>query len=191
MESDIWSVTKGADADFYVESVTPTDDSALTLANTQPAYHGVAYQVSITSVDNETGVDFTIVGLGADGSTITEVLAGGNNTTVYSTNYFVSVTSVTPSGATTDAITVGYGGNMALPKTRIKQVYYVAGSSAGSIVVTKQSNSEVILNLATPSLDDVSRTVVMPSAGLLTVDGINNYATVATTNVTSLTVFCA
>jgi len=68
MESDIWSVTKGADADFYVESVTPTDDSALTLANTQPAYHGVAYQVSITSVDNETGVDFTIVGL-SDGST--------------------------------------------------------------------------------------------------------------------------
>jgi len=178
MESDIWSVTKGADADFYVESVTPTDDSALTLANTQPAYHGVAYQVSITSVDNEAGVNFTIVGLGANGSTITEVLAGGNNTTVYSTNYFVSLTSVTPSGGTTDAITVGYGGNMALPKTRIKQIYYVAGSSAGSIVVTKQSNSEVILNLATPSLDDVSRTVVMPSAGLLTVDGINNYATV-------------
>jgi len=191
MESDIWSVTKGADADFYVESVTPTDDSALTLAGTQPAYHGVAYQVSITSVDNETGVNFTIVGLGADGSTITEVLAGGNNTTVYSTNYFVSVSSVTPSGATTDAITVGYGGNMALPKTRIKQIYYVAGSSAGSIVITKQSNSEVILDLATPSLDDVSRTVVMPSAGLLTVDGINNYATVATTNVTSLTLMCA
>ena len=191
MESDIWSVTKGADADFYVESVTPTDDSALTLAATQPAYHGVAYQVSITSVQDEESVDFTIVGIGADGSSITEVLAGGDNTTVYSTNYFTSVTSVTPSGATTGAITVGYGGNMALPKTRIKQVYYVAGSTAGSIVVTKQSNSEVILDLATPSLDDVSRTVVMPGAGLLTVDGINGYAIVATTNVTSLTLMCA
>ena len=191
MESDIWAVTLGSDADFYVTTTGGTQDTALTLAATQPAYNGVSYKVTITSAADEQGVNFAIVGIGVDGKALTETLAGGDTTTVTSTNYFVSITSITPDADTTGNITVGYGGDARLPMTRIKGVYYVASGSAGSIVVTKGGNSQTILNLATPGSATATQDLLMPGAGLRTADTVTDYSTVAVTNVTSVTLLCA
>lgn len=187
--TDLWAVTPGSDADFYVTTVTPAGAGALTLANTQPEYNGCAYKVSITSVDDETGKNFVITGVGVDGNALTETKAGGNNTTVYTTNYFVSVSSITVSAATTDAITIGYGGDMHLPKTRIRSLYYVAAGSAGSIVVTRASNSRVLLNVVTAG-DSSANGIYIPADGILTAFAVDDYATVAITSTTSVTLFC-
>jgi hypothetical protein len=190
MQTDVWAVTVGSDADFYVTTVTPTDTTPLTLANTKPEYNGAGYQLSITPAGNETGKSLTVVGTGVNGQTITETVAMGNATATYSTNYFASVTSITPSGATAGAITVGYGGNLALPRTRVKGVYYVASGSAGSVVITRNSNSRVLLNLATPAGATVTQDLVVPGEGILTAAANDDYAYVAATNVTSLTLIC-
>jgi hypothetical protein len=63
--------------------------------------------ISITSVNNLTGVNFTIVGSYL-GQPVNEVLAGPNNTTVQSVNLYDQITSITASGAAA-AFSVGTG----------------------------------------------------------------------------------
>jgi len=192
MGSDIWAVTLGSDADFYVTTASGTASTPFTLANTQPEYHGVAYKVTVTPAADETGKNFVIVGVGVDGNALTETLAGAA-VAFTSTNYFVSVTSITPDANTAGNVTIGYAlsAGVYLPLTRIKGVYYVASGSAGSIVVTKAGSSQTILNIATPALATVTQDIMIPANGLRTADSPSDYSTVAVTNVTSVTLMCA
>lgn len=68
---------------------------------------GAAQIVGIASSGNNAGVDFAITGMNADGKTISETIAGPNNGTVITTNYFKAVTSITTDAAVTQAVTVG------------------------------------------------------------------------------------
>jgi len=192
MGSDIWAVTLGSDADFYVTTASGTASTPFTLANTQPEYHGVAYKVTVTPAADETGKNFVIVGIGVDGNALTETLAGAA-VAFTSTNYFVSVTSITPDANTAGNVTIGYAlsAGVYLPLTRIKGVYYVASGSAGSIVVTKAGSSQTILNIATPASATVTQDIMIPANGLRTADSPSDYSTVAVTNVTSVTLMCA
>jgi len=192
MGSDIWAVTLGSDADFYVTTASGTASTPFTLANTQPEYHGVAYKVTVTPAADETGKNFVIVGVGVDGNALTETLAG-DSSAFTSTNYFVSVTSITPDANTAGNVTIGYAlsAGVYLPLTRIKGVYYVASGSAGSIVVTKAGSSQTILNLATPASATATQDIMIPANGLRTADAPSDYSTVAVTNVTSVTLMCA
>lgn len=70
---------------------------------------GVNRTVSLTSAANLSGVNFTITGLTADGTAVSETIAGPNATTVYTTALFNSVTSVTADAAVASAVTVGSG----------------------------------------------------------------------------------
>lgn len=191
MHSDIWAVTLGSDADFYVTTASGTEDTALTLAATRPNRH-VSYKVTVTSAGDDSGISFTIVGTGVDGNELTEVLTGVNGGTATSSAYFISVTSITPTGGNTAGnVTAGYGGDAYVPATRIKGLYYVASGSAGSIVVTKAGNSEVILDVATPASATATQDLLFPSSGIRTADTDTDYSTVAVTNVTSVTLMCA
>ena len=190
---DVWSVSPKADADFYVVSVTPSGAGALGLVANTPGINGYGYKVSITSVADETTKNFTITGIPV-GSTqsVTEVVAGGNNTTVYSTRYYATVTSITVSAATADAITVGYGGSLALPRCRIKGVYYVGATNAGSIAIDDIGVGTVPsrLFMYTPGSVTSANSLYMAAEGILIGAGLNEYATVARTNVASVTFVC-
>lgn len=70
---------------------------------------GIQRTVTITSTDDQTGVDFTITGTDLYGNTVTEVLSGGNNTTVTSVEHYAIITSIVADGAVGTAITVGSG----------------------------------------------------------------------------------
>lgn len=70
---------------------------------------GIQRSVTITSTDDQTGVDFTIVGEDLYGNAVTEVLAGGDNTTVTSVEKYAIVYSITGDAAVGTAITVGSG----------------------------------------------------------------------------------
>lgn len=190
---DVWSVSPKADADFYVVSVTPAGAGALGLVANTPGINGYGYKVSITSVADETTKNFTITGIPV-GSTqsVTEVVAGGNNTTVYSTNYFATVTSITVSAATAGAITVGYGGALALPRCRIKGVYYVGASSAGSISISDANSSPLPprLFMDTPGSVTSANSLYMAAEGVLVGQAQYGYAVVTLDQVTKVTLIC-
>lgn len=67
-------------------------------------------QVTLTSTGNLSGINFTITGLGPNGTVISTTVAGPNNDTVTtSSTYFTTVTSVTANAAVTTAVSVGTG----------------------------------------------------------------------------------
>jgi hypothetical protein len=190
MQYDVWSVKIRSDADFYVTSVTPSGAGALAMVKNQPGINGYGYKVSITGGSNESTKTFTIVGRTVAGATVTETLNGPNNNTVYSTNYFAFVSSVSVSAATAGAITVGYGGALALPPTRIKGLYYLASGSAGTIVVTRDSDSQILLEIDTPALATVVNSLYMAAEGIRTAYANNDFAIVTPTDVTAVTLIC-
>ena len=190
MQYDVWSVKIRSSANFYVASVTPSGAGALTLLKTQPGINGYGYKVSITGGSNESGKTFTIVGRSVAGASVTEVVTGPNATTVYSTNYFAQITSITVSAATTGAITVGYGGALALPATRIKGLYYLAGASAGTVIVTRNSDSQILLEIDTPASATQVNSLYMAAEGIRTAFSNDDFATVTPTNVTAVTLIC-
>ena len=190
---DVWSVSPKADTDFYVAEVTPAEAGALALLNNTPGINGYGYKVSITSVDDETGVNFTITGIPVGSMTpVTEVLAGGNNTTVYSVNYFATVTSITVDGGTAGAITVGYGGALALPRCRIKGVYYVGASNAGSISIDDAGVGVAPprLFMYTPGSVTSANSLYMAAEGVLVGQTGSKYAVVTLTEVSKVTLIC-
>jgi len=190
MQYDVWSVKIRSDADFYVTSVTPSGAGALAMVKNQPGINGYGYKVSITGVSNESGKTFTIVGRTVAGDTVTETVTGPNATTVYSTNYFSQVTSVSVSAATAGAITVGYGGDLALPATRIKGLYYLASGTAGTIIVTRNSDSQILLEIDTPASATQVNSLYMAAEGIRTAYSNNDFATVSPTSVTAVTLIC-
>lgn len=70
-------------------------------------FHGFARVVSLTSANNLSAVNFTVTG-SVNGASVSETLAGPNNTTVETANIFDGVTSVTSSNAA-NGISIGTG----------------------------------------------------------------------------------
>jgi len=191
METDVWSVTLGSDADFYVTTVAPTGAGSLTLAATTPGINGYGYKVSQTSASGDnTSVNFVITGTTVGGEIVSETLAGadgsGGAATVYSTNYFSSVTSITVSAATTGNITIGYGGDLAIPRVRIRDWYYIGTGSAGSLTVTNNGETVPRLKIMTPGVAD-AYSLTLSGHGILVGQSATGYAVVTTSNVTSYT----
>jgi hypothetical protein len=196
MQYDVWSVQIDSDADFYVAENTysGTAPIALPISNNLPGRNGYGYKVSITSADDDTGVGFTITGTRVGdigGTSVSETVAGGNNETVYTTQYFSSVDSVAINANTTANVTIGYGGDLALPRCRVKGLYYVASGNAGEIAITPNSSSIPILAMATPANATVVSSLYMAAEGILTTNSsAKDYAVVTNTNVTSVTLIC-
>lgn len=190
MRGDVYAVTVGADADFYVESVTPTGAGALTLANTKPGLNGIGYQVTVTCAGSDAGRTFTVVGVGMDGNSLTEDISGADAGSTTGSSYFAEITSITVDDATAGAVTIGYGGNLALPKTRVKYVYFVSSGTAGTVTITRQSDSGVILDVPTPATANATDGILMPGDGISTAYDPADYSVVTLTNVTATTFIC-
>jgi len=110
------------DRDGIITAVTPSGAGAITLSGTlvtsSVAYlpSGATSQLSprkilVYGANDESGKTFTVVGTDADGASQTEVITGPNAGTVYSTYEYLTITSVTASGATTGDIEVGVVGD--------------------------------------------------------------------------------
>ena len=84
---------------------------------TQPttaAYLDPAAHVSITSSGNDSGITFTVAGIGPDGkSAQSEVVTGSNTSVVSTTGLFRRVFSITTSGAAAANVSAGTNGSKA------------------------------------------------------------------------------
>ena len=192
MQYDVWAVSPESDDDYFFASGTASGTLSL-LAN-DLGYNGTGYQVSITSDGADANKTFTVTGVkvgavGYDG-VVTESVTGPSATVVYSTNYYTRVDSVAISATSTGNVKVGYGGDLAFPRTRIKGVYFVSNGASGSVVFTAKPNDTTILKLAVAS-GTLSQDMIIPGEGILTTKSKNgDFAIMTLTNVTNATVVC-
>ncbi len=194
MQYDVWAVTPDSDDNYFFGSATISTSGAISLLANNIGVNGTGYKVSITSNGNDSGVTFGITGVkvgavGYDGI-VTEAVTGPNNTTVYSANYYTSIRSITTTAGSTGGVKIGYGGDLAFPRTRIKGVYFVTNGSTGSVTFIAKPTNTTLLKLVTPS-GVVSQDMIIPGEGILTTkSGGQDFAILATSSVISVTVIC-
>ena len=164
MDAPNWAVSPTTSAGYYRASAASSGTAAYTLLQSTAGPNNIGYLITIVSTGNDSGKTFTIVGhkMGTlPGISTTEVVTGPNTTTVNSTNYYDIVTSITPSATTTGSIGIGVlGTSVALPRTRVKGVYYVGTASAGSIKINlNTSTGALLLQVDTPASASVANFV--------------------------------
>lgn len=198
MQYDVWAVSPTSDDEYFFSSATiaTTGSVALALSANEVGQYGTGYKVSITSDAADSATVFTITGVkvGANGwdGVVTETLNGPSASVVYSSNYYTRVDDVSVVGPAAGAIKVGYGGDLAFPRTRIKGVLYIASSSEGSITFTAQPNNTTLLKVYTPG-DSTANDAMIPPEGILTTksnSGRGDIAVMTLDGVSKVTVIC-
>ena len=118
----------------------------------------MASTVTLTSTGNISGVNFTITGTDANGSSASEVIAGPNNTTVTTTAAFLTVTQVAANAAVSTNTSVGYTatttgqGIIFAGATRIRGVLAANVAVAGLLEFKDGSQSgDVLFSIVTTS----------------------------------------
>jgi len=191
---DIWAVNPTSDDDYFRTSATIAASGSIALLANDVGQYGTGYKVSITSDGADANKTFTVTGVkvGATGydGVVTETVTGPSATVVYSTNYYTRVNSISISAASTGGIKIGYGGDLAFPRTRIKQVIYVASSVAGSITFTAKPNNTTLLTIFTPADSTANDSMIPPEGILTTKSGNQDFAVLTLDQVSKVTVLC-
>ncbi len=191
---DIWAVNPTSDDDYFRTSATIAASGSVALLANDVGQYGTGYKVSITSDGADANKTFTITGVkvGATGydGLVTETVTGPSATVVYSTNYYTRVSSISISAASTGGIKIGYGGDLAFPRTRIKGVLYIATSTAGSIIFTAKPNNTTLLKVFTPA-DSTANDAMIPPEGILTTkSNTQDFAVLTLDQVSKVTILC-
>jgi hypothetical protein len=195
MNAPNWAVSPTTSAGYYRASAASSGTAAYTLLQTTAGPNNIGYLITIVSTGNDSGKTFTIVGhkMGTlPGIVTTEVVTGPNTTTVNSTNYYDIVTSITPSATMTGSIGIGVlGTSVALPRTRVKGVYYVGTASAGTIKINlnNASTGALLLQIDTPAAATVANFVRLHDGIIIGgSNALSDIGIVTLTNVTYSTI---
>ena len=189
-----WAVSPTTSAGYYRASAASTGTAAYTLLQSNAGPNNIGYKITIVSTADDSGKTFTIVGhkMGTlPGIATTEVVTGPNTTTVNSTNYYDSVTSITPSATTTGSIGIGVlGTSVALPRTRVKGVYYVGTATAGTVKINLNSSTgALLLQVDTPASASVANFVRLHDGIIIGgSNALSDIGIVTLTNVTYSTI---
>lgn len=202
---DTWSVRfAAANTAYFRVAATHGANAVFTLLKNDYAsvggVQGAGYKVSFTTSADITAnaTTWTIVGqkVGQNNGTTTETVTGpASATTVFSTNYWSRVDSITAggtSGGSSGAVTVavGFGGSLALPLCRIRGVHYVGTASAGTIKVNINSTTGTeILGIDTPASATFAEYVRTNHILVGRSAAGNDFGIVTTSNVTFYTLF--
>jgi hypothetical protein len=196
MRADVWAVTPSTSATHYRVADSIAGAGELTLLTNEAGENGIGYKVLFTSAGDDSGITFTIVGYKVGRLTdlpVTEVVTGANASTAVSDNFYSVIISITVSGASAGDVSIGTTGSLALPRTRIKGLYYVGAGSAGSIKFNVNStDGSLLLQVDTPaSATSFADSLFVPADGILTTrSGKNDFAIMTLSQVTNVTVFC-
>ena len=194
MQYDIWAVSPDSDDDYFRTSASIAATGSVALLKSDVGQYGTGYKVSITSDGADSATVFTITGVvvGATGydGIVTETLNGPSASVVYSANYYTQVNSVSVNAPSGGGVKIGYGGDLAFPRTRIKGVFYIATSTEGSIIFTAKPNNTTLLKVYTPA-DGTANDAMIPPEGILTTkSGNQDFAVMTLDQVSKVTVLC-
>lgn len=195
MQYDVWAVTPATDDAYYRANASIAGAGALSLLANTVGPNGYGYKLVITSAGNDTGITFTITGIKVGDLTntvVSEVVTGANATTATSSNYYARVDSITASGASAGNVKIGTTGSLALPRTRIKGLYFVGTATAGTIKFNVNGlSSQLILQINTPASATQTSSLYMAAEGILTTRSTaQDYCVVTLTDVTYTTIIC-
>lgn len=146
---------------------TTAGAALLTLAAT-PYTPAVPSTITLTSAGNISGVNFTLYGTDSTGAAITEVLAGPNNNTVYSTKSYASITAIYANGAVGTNTSAGISSSVYMPVQPTK------------ITITSAANTSAIAFTIRGIAQDgtgLTESLTGPAAGA-TVTSANTYKAV-------------
>ena len=96
-------------------------------------------KITITSAGNESDIGFAIVGTDLSGAAASETLTGPNATTVTSTKFYKTITSITPDGAVGNNTSVGNAvstsGSIATfaGRTRLRGLFATTAATADTV----------------------------------------------------------
>ena len=202
--TDTWAVRFAAASTTYFRAAA-THGASATLTLLHPDFAtiggamGAGYKVSFTTSASITtnATVWTITGtiVGQTNGVTTEAVTGpASATTVSSTNYWATITSIVASGTSggsSGAVTVavGFTGSLAIPRCRIRGVHYVGTSSAGTIkVAINTTTGAEVLGLDTPASATFAEFI---KAGHILVgrSAASDFGIVTATNVTFYTLF--
>ncbi len=198
VQYDVWAVTpEQSNTEYFKASATIASSGSIALLANNLGYNGTGYKVSITSDGVETGKTFTITGLrvGSNASNVSpqvETLSGPSAGIVYSANYYTSIQSISVNAASAGGVKIGFGGDIAFPRARIKSGFYLSASTAGTITLTAKPSNTVIMKLPTGG-DATVHNIIIPGEGILTTKGSNDdYAVLTMSQVatSNITLFC-
>lgn len=192
MQTDVWAVNPSAGiVDYFFGSATISVASALNLSANEIGTNGWGYKVKYTSDADDTGTTLVISGVAVGelgGNITTEKMVGADASFTLSNTYWSVVNSIVAETGSVGAVKIGFGGDLALPRTRIRSLYYL--SASGSITFTSQKSNKVIFRLDTGS-GNVNHIAFLPPEGILTTKStINDFCTVGLDGVTKLTIVC-
>ena len=195
MQYDVWAVTPATDDAYYRANASIAGAGALSLLANTVGPNGYGYKLIITSAGDDSGITFTITGIKVGDLTntvVSEVVTGANATTATSSNYYARVDSITASGASAGNVKIGTTGSLALPRTRIKGLYFVGTATAGTIKFNVNGlSSQLILQLNTPASAIQTSSLYMAAEGILTTRSTaQDYCVVTLTDVTFVTIIC-
>ena len=195
MQYDVWAVTPATDDAYYRANASIAGAGAVSLLANTVGPNGYGYKVVITSAGDDTGITFTLTGIKVGDLTntvVSETLTGANASTVTSNNFYARLDSVTASGASAGNVKIGTTGSLALPRTRIKGLYFVGTATAGSIKFNVNGlASQLILQINTPASATQTSSLYMAAEGILTTRSTaQDYCVVTLTNVTFTTIIC-
>jgi len=195
MQYDVWAVTPATDDAYYRANAAVAGAGALSLLANSVGPNGYGYKLVITSAGDDSGITFTVTGIKVGDLTntvVTEVITGANAGTASSANYYARVDSIVASGASAGNVKIGTTGSLALPRTRIKGLYWVGTATAGSVKVNVNGlASQLILQINTPAAATAVNSLYMAAEGILTTRGSQqDYAVVTLTDVAYATLIC-
>lgn len=195
MQYDVWAVTPATDDAYYRANASIAGAGALSLLANTVGPNGYGYKLIITSAGDDSGITFTITGIKVGDLTntvVSEIVTGANATTATSSNFYARVDSIVASGASAGNVKIGTTGSLALPRTRIKGLYFVGTGTAGTIKFNVNGlSSQLILQLNTPASAIQTSSLYMAAEGILTTRSTaQDYCVVTLTDVTFVTIIC-
>lgn len=195
MQYDVWAVTPATDDALFRTAASIAGSGLVPLLTYTVGANGTGYKLVFTSSGNDSGITFTVVGNRVGdtaGNSTTEVVTGANASTATTTNFYTNIISITASAASAGTVKIGTTGSLALPRCRIKGLYYVASSTAGTIKINRNTTTGLLLlQINTPALATAVNSLYMAAEGVLTTkSGAEDFAIVTLTNVTAATLIC-
>lgn len=196
MQGDIWAITPSTSATLLRAAASIAGAGAVTLLTNDVSPNGTGYKLLFTSAGDDSGITFTISGVKVGdltGAITVEVVPGADTSTATSANFYTYVQSITASGASAGNVSIGTTGSLAFPRTRIKSLYYVGTTTAGSIKFNANAtNGTLLLQLDTPAgATAFADSLFVPAEGILTTrSSKTDFAIMTLDQISKVTVFC-
>lgn len=180
------ALTDGTTANNIAQSQTPGAAGNLTLNGTLVsggvAYLGTPRPVYITCAGNNSGRTFTVTGTtynaGGGPIGVSETVTGANTSVIQTTASFFTVTSISISGASTGAVTVGRAGVATMDKAR--RIIVTSGGNDTGITFTI-TGTDWSGTAQTETVTGVSGAAASSTLSFLTVSSVTSSGAAATT----------